>query len=222
MEALKIQHYATQQLNDNAVVKRVVAGEKELFEILMRRYNQMLYRVVRGYLKDEDDVQDVMQTAYLKAFSKLHQFLGNASFSTWLIRIGINEALQRLHELKKKNVVYLNPTDIGDDTIRQVPDKEMNPEKVMMRQEMKQVLEQAIDSLPDKYRVIYILKEVEGLSNEEVAESLGLSDSNIKVRLHRAKTLLKDSLLKLSVTREVFEFGNSRCDAIVSFVMKKI
>jgi RNA polymerase sigma-70 factor (ECF subfamily) len=92
----------------------------------------------------------------------------------------------------------------------------------MMRQEMKQVLEQAIDSLPDKYRVIYILKEVEGLSNEEVAESLGLSDSNIKVRLHRAKTLLKDSLLKLSVTREVFEFGNSRCDAIVSFVMKKI
>jgi len=98
----------------------------------------------------------------------------------------------------------------------------MNPEKAIIRRESQQILEQAIDSLPEKYRVVYVLKEMEGLSNAQLTESLGLTDSNIKVRLHRAKTLLKESLYKLSTPAEVFEFGNSRCDAIVAYIMKTI
>src|ERR1044071_9181907 len=112
MEAVKL-GIPTNQLSDADVVTRVLRGEKELFEILMRRHNQTLYRVVRGYLKDDDEIRDAMQNAYLKAFDKLHQFQGNAAFSTWLIRIGINEALLRLKDIKKGKVIYMTADEVG-------------------------------------------------------------------------------------------------------------
>lgn len=223
MEALRISDYRTSSLDDMQVVRRILAGEKELFEILLRRYNQTLYRVIRGYLKNADDVKDAMQNTYLKAFDKLFQFHGNSSFSTWLIRIGINEALLRLKDIKKGKTVYLNTFfGITTDFVNQIPDKQMNPEKAIIRQEAKQLLEQAIDNLPEKYRLIYILKEIEGLDNLQIGESLGLSESNVKVRLHRAKKLLKDSLYLLTSKSEVFTFGNAHCDAVVNFVMSRI
>jgi RNA polymerase sigma factor (sigma-70 family) len=222
MEVLKIHNYASCTLDDSSIVHRIVAGEKELFEILLRRHNQRLFRIIRSYLKDSDEVQDAMQNAYLKAFDKLHQFQGSSSFSTWLIRIGINEALQRLKNIKREKVIYLNPHDVGEGLLNQIQDKQIGPEKKMMQQEGKQLLEKAIDNLPEKYRVVYMLKEVEGLPTDEVCESLGLTESNAKVRLHRAKSLLKESLFQLSATSDVFEFGNTRCDAVVKFVMNAI
>ncbi len=222
MEALRINNYTSSKLDDIEVVRRILAGEKELFEILLRRYNQTLYRVIRSYVKDEDEIQDAMQNTYLKAFDKLFQFQGHSTFSTWLIRIGINEALLRLKIMKNEKNIYLNSTEFTSEAIHQIPDNQMNPEKIILREEAKRILEKAIDSLPEKYRVIYVLKEIEGLSNNEVSESLNLTDSNIKVRLHRAKSLLKDNLYTLSSSTTVFEFGNSRCDAIVHFVMKAI
>jgi RNA polymerase sigma factor (sigma-70 family) len=223
MEALKIENYKTSVLDDAHIVKRIIAGEKELFEILLRRYNQTLYRVIRGYLKDKDEVKDAMQNAYLKAFDKLSQFQGNSLFSTWLIRIGINEALLRLKDIKKGKTVYLDPfPGTKTELIDQIPDKQMNPEKAIIRQEANQLLEQAIDNLPEKYRVIYILKEIEGYENTQIEEALGISASNVKVRLHRAKTLLKDSLYQLTSNGSVFEFGNTNCDAVVNFVMSRI
>lgn len=223
MEALKIGDYTSGQLEDSVIVKRVIAGEKNLFEILLRRYNQTLFRVIRSYLKDQDEVQDAMQNTYLKAFDKLFQFQGNASFSTWLIRIGINEALQRLNDLNRGKVVFLNHyTDVNTDLVNQIPDKQMNPEKSIIRQEARRLLEHAIDKLPEQYRIVYVLKEVEGLDNFQIQESLGLTESNIKVRLHRAKKLLKESLLESTSKGDVFEFGNSRCDSVVEFVMNRI
>lgn len=223
MEALKVRDYGTSHLEDAAVVKRVVAGERALFEILMRRYNQTVFRIIRGYLRDQEEVQDAMQNTYLKAYDKLYQFQGNSAFSTWLIRIGINEALLRLKDLKKSRVVFMSAETEGNGaSINQIPDKQMNPEETIVRNEARELLEQAIDNLPEMYRIIYLLKEVEGLDNAQIEESLGLSESNIKVRLHRAKNLLKESLFELTSRGEVFEFGNSRCDAVVAFVMSRI
>ena len=223
METLRIGNYRSSHLEDSLIIKRIITGEKELFEILLRKYNKTLYRVIRGYLKDEDEVQDAMQNAYLKAFDKISQFKGHSSFSTWLIRIGINEALRRLNHIKKSKVIYLNTfQEIRSEFGNQTPDKQMNPEKAIIWRESQQLLERAIDNLPEKYRVIYMLKEVEGLDNSQIEESLGLTESNTKVRLHRAKTLLKNSLFKFSLKEEVFEFGNSRCDAVVALVMKHI
>ena len=128
----------------------------------------------------------------------------------------------RLKEIKCANVLYLNPGEGIREVVNRIPDKQMNPEKRLIRQEAKQLLEKAIDDLPEKYRIKYILKEIEGLDNAQVAATLDLSDSNIKVRLHRAKKLLNDSLLELSAHEPVFEFGNSHCDAVIYLVMKHI
>jgi RNA polymerase sigma factor (sigma-70 family) len=223
MEALKIENFKGSSLDDSVIIKRIIAGEKELFEILLRRYNQTLYRVIRSYLKDIDEVQDAMQNAYLKAFDKLFQFQGNSSFSTWLIRIGINEALLRLKDIKKGKLVYLDTSQTTEpDFINQIPDKQMNPEKAIIRQEANQLLEKAIDNLPEKYRVIYILKEIEGLDTAQIEQSLGLTENNVKIRLHRAKKLLKENLFNLTSNGQIFEFGNSHCDAVVNFVMSRI
>jgi RNA polymerase sigma-70 factor (ECF subfamily) len=147
----------------------------------------------------------------LKAFDKLYQFHGNSAFSTWLIRIGINEALLRLKDIKRGKVIYLAADDVGTEALNRIPDKQINAERVIIRQESQQLLERAIDSLPEKYRVIYMMKEVEGLSNGEIAECLGLTESNVKVRGYRAKAILKDTLLEMSQGGSVFEFGNARC-----------
>jgi RNA polymerase sigma factor (sigma-70 family) len=208
-------------LQDDTIVARIIKGEKELFEIILRRYNQKLYRVIRGYLKDNDDIQDAMQDTYLKAFDKLFQFKGDSAFSTWLIRIGINEALQRI---KKQKVKHLTSSlDLTDDKIIQLPaSKEMNPEYSAISSEAKRLLEVAIDNLPEKYRLVYIMREVEGMNNTEVAAILGIEENNVKIRHHRAKSLMKDNLLKLSTDLRIYEFGNEKCDAMVNLVMSRI
>jgi len=221
MEAIKLHSDQSSLLDDDVIVKRIVAGEKALFEILLRRHNQLLFRVLRGYLKDDVDVEDAMQNAYLKAYDKLYQFQGNSSFSTWLVRIGINEALARLSRKKKEKLIYLYSADESPESITQIPDG-MNPEKQIIRQESERLLERAIDNLPEKYRIVYILKEIQGLPASHIAESLGITEDNVKVRFHRARNLLKDMLYKISSSTKVFEFGNARCDALVARVMNAI
>ena len=222
MEALPLHNFSSSKLDDATIIKRIIAGEKELFEIILRRYNQTLYRVIRGYLRDTATVQDAMQNTYLKAYDKLFQFRGHSAFSTWLIRIGINEALLQLRGIRKEQAFYVVGQDTDVEEIEQIPDRQMNPEMLIINQEGDRLVETAIDSLPEKYRLVYILKEVEGLSNGVIAECLGISDENVKVRLHRAHKLLKDSLSIFTSDVRVLEFGNSRCDAVVDFVMLHI
>jgi RNA polymerase sigma factor (sigma-70 family) len=209
-------------LPDATVVSRVLAGEISLYELLMRRHNQKLYRAIRSYLKQEQEVEDAMQDTYLKAFEKLCQFRCDAQFSTWLIRIGINTALEKLRERKR-----LFPFSLLADQPEAISKlltqtNFMNPEHIAIQQETKQLLEKAIDSIPEKYRIIYTLREVERMPVSEITACLDLSESNVKVRLHRAKAMLKESLFKLSKNRNVFEFGNKRCDAMVERVMEAL
>lgn len=223
MYAIKLSARELQQIPDDVVVKRILAGEKELFELLLRRYNQKLYRVIRSYLRQSNDIEDAMQDAYLKAFNKLDQFRGDASFSTWLIRIGINEALQRIKKDTKVKSLHDQRAGVTSNDIIQLPDpKDVNPEKITIGKEMKTLIEHAIDELPEKYRVIYVLKEIQGMETQELCACLNINETNAKVRLHRAKHLMKESLLRLSADSEIFEFGSSRCDTLVSRVMTKI
>lgn len=221
MQAIKLPENRLAQLSDHEVLARVLAGEKGLYEILMRRYNQRLYRVVRSYLTDPADVQDAMQDAYVKAYEKLDQFKGGAAFSTWLIRIGINEALQRLKRMRTAHR-HIHP-DLRTDELQHMPDTHTtDPEEQIGRNENKAMLERAIDSLPETYRVVYMLREVEEASVTEVAAVLGISESNVKVRLHRAKALLKEALYEQHLGREAFTFGNAHCDLLVQAVMARI
>ncbi len=209
----------TAALADAEVIERVLGGDKACYAVLMRRYNQTLYRAVRSYLKNAADVEDTMQDAYVKAFAKLAQFKGHSAFSTWLVRIGINEALQRLRRARRVQVMDVDL----EEKLERLPDDEgMDPEKRMIREQQRQRLEAAIDGLPDAYRAVYMLRGVEAMSVAEVAAALGISESNVKVRLFRAKAMLKEQLTMPAGPPAVFEFGHAHCDRLVKRVLDRI
>lgn len=222
MLALNINDFNNHKITETEVIQRILGGEKQLYEILVRRNNQKLYRAIRSYLKDEAEIEDIMQNSYIKAFTKLYQFKLESTFSTWLIRIAINESLARIKE--KGKVLYMDQhSESTRNLILEIPDNEqLNPHAKMIRNESKQILEKAIDQLDPKYRTVYILREVEEMSMKEIAEAMDLTVSNVKVRLYRAKEMIKDRLYEISNDRNVFEFGFSRCDRITENVMRNI
>tara|TARA_Y100001972_G_C7584009_1_gene292879 strand:- start:108 stop:764 length:657 start_codon:yes stop_codon:yes gene_type:complete len=217
VKAINITQTATRQLADNEVIRRVLSGEKEWFEILIRRYNQTLYRVIRGYNVSEDDIEDIMQEAYLRAYERLDQFRGNSAFSTWLIRIGINETLQ----LKRKAKEVILNEDNHELTSKLKQLTETQPMK-STSPDAHAIIEKVLDRLPVKYKIVFVLHELEGLDHEEIAQCLDIGLSNVKVRLFRARKMLRDELLSLSIDASVFEFGNARCDRVVDGVMQRI
>lgn len=223
MDIISITKHEDQSLKEDEVIRRILAGEKELYEILVRRNNQKLYRVIRGYFWEESEIEDVMQDAYVLAFTKLFQFKREAAFSTWLIRIAIHESLARL-KVRKKTYQFLDHSQEQEtNSILEIPDqKQLNPQDKMIQKEAKQLLEDAIDSLDTKYKSVYIMKEVEEMSLKEISTVLDITLANVKVRLHRSKEMLKERLLEQSATNNVFEFGFSRCDRITATVMNSI
>jgi RNA polymerase sigma-70 factor (ECF subfamily) len=223
MEAININDFNYHKIKESEVIKRILSGEKELYEILVKRNNQKLYRIIRSYIKDDSEIEDIMQDSYVKAFTKLYQFKLESSFSTWLIRIGINESLARLKEKGKLYHLNEQSDNLRSNTILEIPDnRQLNPQDKMVRNETKQILENAIDSLDIKYKTVYVMKEVEEMSLKEIAIALDITIANVKVRLHRSKEMLKEKLYEVANDKNIFEFGFSRCDRITENVMKRI
>ena len=220
MKSIKISDYKNHTIHDFDVITQIIKGEKGLYEILMRRNNQKLYRVVRSYIKDEEVIKDIMQNTYIKAYEKLYQFNKKSKFSTWLIRIGINEALQELKS--KQHKVIVHPNIIHNNKSIAEASKSMNPEHNIIQKEAKWILEKVIDELPEKYKVVYMLSEVENMKIKDISNCLNISINNVKVRTHRAKQMLKDKLYELSKKPNVFEFGFKKCDDLVINVIKNI
>lgn len=206
--------------SDEALISRITDGYTELYELIIKRYNQQLFRVIRGYLSDEHDVKDVMQSTYLKAFENLEQFRGEARFSTWLIRIGINEALKKLND--QNNITGRISVTYADNSNQINGIEAPTPETKAMRKDMNNHLEKAIDTLPQKYRCVLIMREIEQMSTRETAEALDISRVNVKVRLHRAKKMLRDQLEKMLSSMDLFSFKGNDCDAMTEQVMKLI
>lgn len=209
-------------LSDAEVVKRVCAGETPLFEVLMRRYNQRIYRCVRSILRDEAEVEDVMQQAYLAAFRHLSEFEGRSSMATWLTRIAVNEALSR--QRTRGRFIVSGPDEDGEDAISLWPSAVPDPEQRAIAHELGQVIETAVDALPTSYRTVFVLREVEGLSAGETAEALGVTEPVVKTRLHRAKVQLREQLYARTqrLAGELFPFGGMRCDRVVAAVFARL
>jgi len=210
-----------EQLSDAEVVQRVVEGETALFEILMRRYNQTVYRSVRAVLKSDEEVEDVMQQAYLNAYSHLPQFAGLARFSTWLIRIAVNEALARLRKRQSPAWSWSGGDEMAASLVET---KTPNPEQRAVATQMREVMEAELSALPATYRTVLVLRDIEGLSTAETAECLSVSEDVVKARLSRARAVLREGLARRAgVTLEsIYSFGNSRCDRVVEAVMQQI
>jgi RNA polymerase sigma-70 factor (ECF subfamily) len=212
---------AWEALTDEDVVRRVLAGEGALFEVLMRRYNQRLYRVARAIVRDDSEAEDVMQQAYVSAYAHLGQFAQRARFSTWLTRIAVHEALARNRRRGRVTEMDAMPeTDSSGVWTSRGPD----PEQQAMTGELRQALEASLDALPESHRSVFVLREVEGLSTAETAECLGLSEENVKTRLSRSRARLRRELFERAgvAAPAVFAFHLSRCDRVVAAVLARL
>ena len=205
---------------DEEIVARVLEGETALYEIIMRRYNQRLYRAARAILRDDTEAEDVLQDTYVRAYQHLGQFAGRAKFSTWLTRIAVNEALARVERRKRFDAV-----DEENDLESFIVESKMpDPESHAAQLEVRALLEEAILALPDGYRSVLMLRDVEEMNTAEAAEALDMTEENVKVRLHRARALLRKELYARAgaKTSSAFQFMATRCDRVVREVFKKI
>jgi RNA polymerase sigma-70 factor (ECF subfamily) len=197
---------------DEEVVTRVLQGETSLFELIIRRHNQRLYRATRAILRDETEAEDAMQEAYVRAFCHLDQFSGEAKFSTWLTKIAVYEALGRLRRAKTQVEV--------PDTMKS-PD---NPERAAYHSELQEAIEAAVDKLPPRYRSVFVLRDIEEMSGAETAACLGINEVAVKTRLHRARNMLRARLERQvrGAAALAFSFGDQRCDRITRLTMARI
>jgi RNA polymerase sigma-70 factor (ECF subfamily) len=206
-------------LEDREVVRRVLAGESALFEVLLRRHDQRVYRAVRGILRDEAETEDAMQAAWIQAYLHLADLGAGAAFGTWVVRIAANEALQRL-----RGRARLVPLPAAPEEDEIVDTKVEGPEERAAAREAARLVERAADRLPAPYRVVFMLRDVEGLSTAETAAALGIREDAAKVRLHRARAMLRSTLSDLvdRAAPDAFPFLAPRCNRVVDAVMAAI
>lgn len=219
---LVLEAFAT--LSDEEIAARVRDGETALFELLMRRYNQRLYRVARAIVRNDAEAEDVTQQAYVNAYVNLAQFEGRAKFATWLTRIAVHEALGRVRRQTRARIAYSPMEDPMEDPVDTVESRELDPERLAFSSELRTVLESAIDALPDGHRTVFMMREVEGLSTAETADCLELSEEAVKTRLHRARAMLREAVMNSAglAAPAAFAFHLSRCDRIVAAVFARI
>jgi RNA polymerase sigma-70 factor (ECF subfamily) len=203
---------------DDSLIARIRAGETACFEVLMRRHNGRLYRAIRSILRDEAQTEDVMQESYVRAYAGLKDFAGRSQFSTWLIQIGVNEAIARSRHAR------LSPVQNDDLDMLDVPAKTHDPERQVSAQQLMGLLEKAVDDLPPGYREVFVLRQVEGLSVAETAESLSLSEEAVKTRAFRAHERLRSQLEGWldGTAKELFSFHAPRCNRVVANVFARL
>lgn len=208
-------------LSDELIIQRVREGEVDLFELILRRYNQRLFRIARSILCDDDEAADVVQETYVSAYEHLVDFEGRSKFSTWLAKIAAYDACARRRKSLRRKLY-------GSETLDLQPMNSHspfhNPQASASNNELGQVLTEVVDQLPDELRSVFTLRVVEGLDTLETAECLNLSTANVKTRLHRARLELRTRIdAKIGVDiRKLYQFDGQRCDRIVDRVMKRL
>jgi RNA polymerase sigma-70 factor, ECF subfamily len=204
-------------LSDEQIVKRVREGDTEFFAVLLRRHNQRVYRAARSVLGDDAEAEEVAQEAWVRAFDHLDQFSGRGRFAMWVTRIALCEAWSRARRSRKTRGEH--ESEAIETAVTRAPADD--PERAACDREIHGFIEAAIDALPEKYRLVFMLRDVDGLSTAEVADSLKLSRVAVKVRLHRARSLLRSQLLARAGPGIAgsFRFLGNRCDRMVGAVM---
>jgi RNA polymerase sigma-70 factor (ECF subfamily) len=212
-----------QPISDAELVNLVRAGKTAVYEVLMRRYNQRLYRVIRSVIVDDVEAEDVLQEAWVRAYQYLNQFEGRASFSTWVTRIALHEALARIRKARRWTPIEDPQGAIMPEAKPQMRTSE-SPETLAMRSQVGQILQAAMDALPEVYRSVFVFREVEQFNTIETAECLGLSEEAVKTRLHRARALLRHELQSRvgSAVVHAYSFMGARCDRTVARVLERI
>ena len=211
---------------DAELVKRALDRDEAAVRTIIKANNRRLYRLARGILRNDGEAEDVVQETYVRAFTHLTDFRGESSLSTWLSRIAMNEALGRLRRERPGVELSSLPQGTLEAQIIQFPliSAAEDPEKSMAQREIRNVVEGAIDELPEAFRLVFITRVVEGMNVEETAEILNLKPETVKTRLHRARTMLRDNVEKKigPVVMEAFPFAGRRCDRLTDAVLKRL
>jgi RNA polymerase sigma-70 factor (ECF subfamily) len=204
--------------SDERLIRSITAGRGELFELLVRRHNRRIFRVAYAVLGSDDEAEDVVQQSFFNAYAHLKQFKGRAKFATWLTRIALREALARRRQRLRST------RSGGPGQVPEVESQTRTPEDDVSAREMISLLRAAFDALPERYRVVFMLRDVEGLSTTQTANCLRVSEQNVKVRLHRARTKLRQKIsARTGATwADVFPFQGERCDGLTARVLRKL
>ncbi len=213
-------------ISDREMAERIQQGDVASFELIMRRHNRRLYRLARGILHDEADAEDVVQETYVRAFERLADFQGKGPLSSWLAKIAVNEALQRLRRVRPARFLSLDDPARTEEVnhMAELTVAGPSPEQSAGREEFRRVLETAIDALPEVCRMVFILRGVEEMSIKETATCLGLETGTVKTRFHRARRILQQNLAGMAdaTVTEVFPFAGERCNRIVAGVFRRL
>lgn len=201
------------------VIRRVITGEKALYEIIVRRFNPFLYKIGRSYNYNHEDTQDLMQETFIDAYKNLSQFEGRADFKTWIIRIMMNNCYRKRLKASYKNEIM---QDANENSTPMFTNRNNDTDKIIQNRELKYIIENAVGKIPFDYRVVFSLREINGLNVSETAEMLSISEANVKVRLNRAKTMLRKDIENSYSANELFEFNLIYCDQMVENVINKI
>jgi len=222
-----VQRTAGTLADERNLVERAASGDQSAFRAIMERNNQRLYRVARAVMKDDTEAEDVVQETYLRAFFNLSKFRGESSLTTWLTRIALNEALGR--KRKQRAMVTLETVETAQQTSAQIiqfpaMNTETDPERSAAQNEIQRLLERAMDALPEPFRVVFVMRDVEEMSIEETAFHLGIRPQTVKTRLHRARRLLRQSLdgELASTLKETYPFAGARCARITEAVLSRL
>ncbi|WP_175835993.1 RNA polymerase sigma factor [Burkholderia anthina] len=213
--------------DDRTLAARVASGDRAAFEQLMRRYNRRLYRLARATLRDDAEAEDALQDAYLAAYRAIARFRGDASLSTWLSRLVLNECYTRQRRGARRDTIapMVGLSAIADFE-RDIMDTDQNdsPDRALMRSELRALLERKLDALPEAFRIVFVMRCVEEFSVEETAQCLGIPEATVRSRHFRARSLLRESLARDIdlAERDVFSFDGERCDRIVSGVLARL
>ncbi|MGQ0652527.1 MAG: RNA polymerase sigma factor [Betaproteobacteria bacterium] len=214
-------------LTDAEIAHAVAGGDRSAFEQLMRRYNRPMFRAARAILKDDAEAEEAVQDAYLRAYRAIGAFRGEARLSTWLVRIAVNEALgRRRKETRRAGIVPIGPAALdapGIETEASMPAAE-EPERQAARRELRRLIEEKIDALPDAYRAVFVLRALEELSVPETAAVLDIAQATVRTRFFRARSQLREALaqqIDLALD-DAFAFAGQRCDRIVSRVLARL
>lgn len=206
-------------LEETEVVKRIQEGDKSLYEIIVRRYNACLYKIGRSYNYNHEDTQDLVQETFVNAYKNLSQFEGRASFKTWIIRIMLNNCF---HKKKRSGFRNESGQDILENSKHMFGSMHTDTNNIVQNRELGHIIEAALGKIPENYRMVFSLREINGLNVSETAELLNISEANVKVRLNRCKSMLRTEIERSYSVEELFEFNAVYCNAMTEKVMNII
>lgn len=210
----------SEQLTEVEIIGRILNGDKLLYEIIVRRFNPFLYKIGRSYNYNHEDTQDLMQETYIDAFKSLSRFEQRSNFKTWLIRIMLNNCYRKKQKYSFKNE-FANET-INENVRPMFSNSDNDAQKEIHNRELGHIIERSFSKLPEDYRIVFSLREISGLSIAETSSALDITEANVKVRLNRAKSMLRTEIEKSYSAEELFEFNLCYCNPFTERVMNQI